>query len=88
MKDSNEAIIVVVPHKNERIASQRTPSPSYNCVNSKVREFLCRYRSKKELRDFLSNTHIYSSNIDEDIISFRRAGDVDNVLLNQVVFKL
>ena len=37
MKDSNEATTVVVPHRTERIASQRTLCPGYNWVNSKVR---------------------------------------------------
>jgi len=74
MKDSNEATIVVVPHRAEGIAPQRTSRPGYNWVNSKVRDFFSRYRSSNELRDFLSNTQIYSSNIDEDIITFRRAG--------------
>jgi len=36
MKDSNEATTDVVPHRTERIASQRTPSLGYNWVNSKV----------------------------------------------------
>ena len=79
MKDSNEVATAVVPHRAKKIASQRTRRPGYNSVNSKVREIFSRYRSSDELRDFLSNTQIYSSNIDEDIISFRRARNVDNV---------
>jgi len=79
MKDSNEAATAVVPHKVERIAPQRTPRPGYNWVNSKVQEFFSLYRSSNELCDFLSNTQIYSSNINEDIISFQRAENVDNV---------
>jgi len=70
MKDSNEATTVVVPHKTERIASQRILCLGYNWVNSKVREFFSRYRSAQELCNFLSNSQIYSSNIDDDIISF------------------
>jgi len=79
MNDSNEATTVLIPHRVERNAPQRTLHPSYNWVNSKVREFFSRYRSSYELRDFLSNTQIYSSSTDENIISFRRAENVDNV---------
>ena len=37
------------------------------------------YRSASELRDFVSNSQIYYSDVENDIISFRRVGDVDNV---------
>jgi len=79
MKDSNEATAAVVVNRAKRIAPKTNPHPGYNWVNPKVQEFFSRYRSSKDLRDFLSNTHIYSSNIVEDIISFRHAGNVDNV---------
>jgi len=79
MKDSNEATTAVVANRAKRIVPKINFCPGYNWVNPKVREFFSRYRSSKDLRDFLSNTHIYSSNIIEDIISFRRAGNVDKV---------
>ena len=79
MKDSNEAMIDVETKKAERTITRTNLRLGYNWVNPKVREFFSRYRFSKDLRDFLSNTHIYSPNVVDDIISFRRTGDIDNV---------
>jgi len=62
---------VVLPRANLR--------PGYEWVNPSVREFFSKYRSATELRNFVSHSPIYHSDIANDIISFRRVGEVDNV---------
>ena len=79
MKDSNGAATFDVPERFEKIALGKRLRPGYNWVNAKVQEFFSRYRSASEIRGFLSNSQIYYSDVENDIISFRRVGDVDNV---------
>ena len=79
MKDSNETPTVDAPPTFERIMPPKNLRPGYQWVNPKVREFFSRYRSASELRSFLSHSQIYYSDIENDIISFQRVGNVDNV---------
>ena len=79
MNDSNGAPTVDVPQEVEFILPRKNLRPGYQWVNPKVREFFSKYRSATELRSFLSHSQIYNSDIENDIISFRRVGDVDNV---------
>ena len=79
MKDLNGAPTVDAPPIFERIMPPKNLRPGYQWVNPKVREFFSRYRSASELRSFLSHSQIYYSDIENDIISFQRVGNVDNV---------
>ena len=79
MNDSNGAPTVDGPQEFEIILPRKNLRPGYQWVNPKVREFFSKYRSASELRSFLSHSQIYYSDIENDIISFRRVGDVDNV---------
>jgi len=79
MKYSNGAPTVDAPPIFERIMPPKNLRPGYQWVNPKVREFFSRYRCTSELRSFLSHSQIYYSNNENDIISFRRVGNVDNI---------
>ena len=79
MNDSNGAPTVDAPQEFKIIKPWKNLRPGYQWVNPKVREFFSKYRSASELRSFLSRSQIYYSDIENDIISFRRVGDVDNV---------
>jgi len=79
LKDSNEAATVTVAERVKVISPRKKLRPGYNWVDSKVRDFFSRYRSANELHDFVSNSHIYYSDVENDIISFQHVGDVDNV---------
>ncbi|XP_068500122.1 uncharacterized protein [Phaseolus vulgaris] len=79
MNDSSGAPAVDIPQEFEFIVPQKNLRPGYQWVNPKVREYFSKYRSANELRSFLSRSQIYYSDIENDIISFRRVGDVDNL---------
>ena len=79
MNDSNGAPAVDAPQEFGIVLPQRNLRPGYQWVNPKVREYLSKYRSAIKLRSFLSHSQIYYSDIENDIISFRRVGDADNV---------
>ena len=79
MNDSNGAPTIDAPQEFGIVLPQRSLRPGYQWVNPKVREYLSKYRSAIELRSFLSHSQIYYSDIENDIISFRRVGDADNV---------
>ena len=79
MNDSNGASTVDAPQEFGIVLPQKNLRPGYQWVNPKVREYLSKYRSAIKLRSFLSHSQIYYSDIENDIISFRRVGDADNV---------
>ena len=79
MKDSNDVVTTAVAERVRMVSPKKILRPGYNWVNPKVRDFFSRYRSANELRNFVSNSQIYYSDFENDIISFRRVGDVDNV---------
>ena len=79
MKYSNDVVIATIAERVRMISPIKTLRAGYNWVNPKVRYFFSRYRSANELRDFISNSQIYYYDFENDIIPFRRVGDVDNV---------
>jgi len=79
MNDSNAAPTVGVSQETDLMSARKNLRPGYQWVNPRVREYFSKYRSAMELRNFLSHSQIYYSDIENDIISFRRVGDADNV---------
>jgi len=79
MKDSNDAVIDVEVEGTEKVEERISLCLGYDWVNHKLRDFFSRYRSSSTLSVFLSKIYINSPNAIEEIISFRRAGAVDNV---------